>query len=478
MSTDVETKESTTPEPTSAPHVSAESVSAVAAPWRRRRYQLAAGLAAIALIAGFVANNFLARQYSPGGAVSQYLSAIQKGDAASAWSLFEVAAPTASVEATLVDRASLQAALGAAKPDIKSFAVTQTATAHASTAAVQFSYETARGTKQGTFAVQRSGATSFGIYPVWHLVLTPTLLRIALPSGSAGVTIDGKAIALPDGAKSTVAVLPVAHTVRFNSTKILVAQTLGVDAFAATELAVPYQPKLTSAGVDAAKAAIKTGFDACAKSTSFQPPECPQRNDTYFVHSAQWQLVGDPLQDLAISFDQDLSPYATGHYQMEIAYQGSAQGTQHDVSSGGYKAQLLVASTDIAVASISEVQGLPALQRPAGASDQTAKDLVSRALQQCALQKLQIPPDCPQTIIVAAATNFRWTLRGDPMANATVTFDQQSGVFTVHGAFAMSAAYDWFGNAENEKSFYADYNGLLFWDGQSLVLVTIQGSNS
>jgi hypothetical protein len=453
--------------------VSAGSVSAVAAPWRRRRYQLAAGLAAIALIAGFVANNFLARQYSPGGAVSQYLSAIQKGDAASAWSLFEVAAPTASVEATLVDRSSLQAALGTAKPEIKSFAVTQTATAHARTAAVQFSYETAR-----TFTVQRSGATSFGIYPVWHLVLAPTLLRIALPSGSAGVTIDGKGIALSDGAKSTVAVLPVAHTVRFNGTKILEAQTVGVDAFAATELTVPYQPKLTSAGVDAAKAAIKTGFDACAKSTSFQPPECPQRNDTYFAHSAQWQLVGDPLQDLVISFGQDLSAYATGHYQMEIAYQGSAQGTQHDVSSGAYKAQLLLANSDIAVASISEAQGLPALQRPAAASDQTAKDLVSRALQQCALQKLQIPPDCPQTIILAAATNFRWTLSGDPMANATVTFDQQSGVFTVHGAFAMSAAYDWFGNAENDKSFYANYNGLLFWDGQSLVLVTIQGSNS
>jgi len=42
----------------------------------------------------------------------------------------------------------------------------------------------------------------------------------------------------------------------------------------------------------------------------------------------------------------------------------------------------------------------------------------------------------------------------------------------------MSASYDWLGIAENDKSFYANYNGLLLWDGQALVLITIQGTNS
>ncbi len=259
---------------------------------------------------------------------------------------------------------------------------------------------------------------------------------------------------------------------------MLVAQTVGVDAFSSQQQTVPFQPKLTSAGLDAAKAAIKGAFDACTKATSFAPQGCPQSNDAYFVNSPQWQLVGDPLQDLTISFDQDLNPSGTGHYQMEIAYQGGAPGTHHDVSSGGYTTQLLLAAGGVAVGSISSAHGLPALPRPAGASDQTAKDLVSKALQQCATQQLQSPPDCPQNVVGAGVTNVRWTLSGDPLANATVAFDQQSGMFTVHGSLAMSASYDWLGIAENDKSFYANYNGKLLWDGQALVLVTIQGTNS
>ena len=478
MNTEVKAKESASPESPATPAVASRAAGVQPPLWHRRRYQIAAGVVAVALIAAFVANNFLARQYSPAGAVSQYLSAIQRGDATAAWSLIEASAPTAKVDATLVDRAALQASLSSARPDFKSFAITQTANADARKAVVEFSYETARGTKQSALTVERSGATSFGFYPVWHLVITPTLLQAVLPKGSAGVTIDGKAIALPDGAKSTVAVLPLAHKIRFNGTQILETQSLTVDAFSSSELAVPYQPKLTPAGLDAVRAAIKAAFVACTKSTSFTPDGCPQRNDAYFVNSPQWQLVGDPLQDLAISFDQGLNPIGTGHFQMEIAYQGGAQGTQYDVSSGGYSAQLSLAASDVAVGSISEAHGLPALQRPAGASDQTAKDLVSKALQQCSTLRLQNPPDCPQTIIAAGASNFRWTLSGDPLASATVTFDQQSGVLTVHGTFAMSAAYDWLGNAETDRSFYSAYNALLLWDGQGLVLVTIHGTNS
>ncbi len=479
MSTEVDTKHAADTEPAAMRANSSMPRPDQPAAWRRRRYQIVAGAVAIALIAVFVANNVLARQYSPAGAVSQYMSAIQSGDAAAAWSLIQISTPTTNVNATLIDRASLQASLASARPDIRSFAVTQTANADAKMATLVFSYETAGGTKQSTFTVQRSGDSRLGFYPVWHVVITPALLHFVLPKGSAGVSIDGKAIALPDGAKSAVAVLPLAHKIRFTGTQILETQTVVIDAFSAQERAVAYQPKFTSAGLVAAKTAIKAAFDACAKSTSFAPNGCPQQNDTYFVNSPQWQVVGDPLQDLAISFDQDLNPFGTGHYQMEIAYQGAGSpGKHHDVSSGGYNAQLQLTASDVAVGSISAVQGLPALQRPAGASDQAAKDLVSKALQQCSTQRLQSPPDCPQGIVAADVSNVRWTLSGDPLANATVTFDQQSGVFTVHGTFAMAASYDWLGIAETGSSFYPAYNALLFWDGQGFLLVTIQGANS
>jgi hypothetical protein len=478
MSTEVEATDAADSEAPPVPSVSSMPHPEPAA-WRRRRYQVIAGAVAIALIAVFVANNFLARQYSPAGAVSQYLGAIQSGDTAAAWSLIQVSAPTSKVDANLTDRAALQAALGSGKPDLKSFAITGTINANASLAAVNFSYETSGGTKQGTLSVARSGQTSFGFYPVWHVVITPTVLHVAVSQGSSGFSIDGKAIALPSGAKSAVAVLPLAHKIRFNGSQMLEGQVVAIDAFSSSEQTVAYQPTLTAAGLAAAKTAIKSAFDACAKSTSFTQAGCPQKYDAYFVSSPQWQLVGDPLQDVTISFDQDLNASGTGHYQMEIAYQeAGSPGTHHDISSGGYSTSLLLAPTSVAVGSISAADGLPALQRPAGASDQTAKDLVSKALSQCAGLQLQIPPDCPQQIVAAGASNVRWTLSGDPLAGATVTFDQKSGVFTVHGRFAMSASYDWLGNAETGSSFYPAYDALLCWDGQALVLVTIQGADS
>jgi hypothetical protein len=477
MSTEVETKaDSETPAVT--------PVSSVARPkepatWRRRRYQVIGGAVAIALIAAFVANTFLAHQYSPAGAVSQYLGAIQSGNGTAAWSSIQVSAPTTKVDANLTDRAALQAALSSGKLDLKSFAITSTSNASASLAVVNFSYETSGGTKQGTLSVERSGETSFGFYPVWHVVITPTVLRISLSQGSSGVSVDGKAIALPSGAKSAIAVLPLAHKIRFIRSQMLEGQTVAVDGFTSPEQNVAYQPSLTSAGLAAAKTAIKSAFDACAKSTTFTQDGCPQRYDAYFARSPQWQLVGDPLQDVTISFDQDLNASGIGHYQMEIAYQeAGSPGTHHDLSSGGYRAQLLIAATSVAVGSIRAADGLPALQRPAGASDQAAKDLVSKALTACAGVQLQSPPDCPQQLISAGVSNVRWTLSGDPLADATVTFDQKSGVFTVHGRFAMSATYDFLGNAENTTSFYPAYTALLCWDGQALVLVTIQGADS
>src|ERR1700694_2897576 len=120
MSTEVETAES-------APETSAVApVNRAAATrpplWLRRRYQLTAAVTLIAIVAAVTANNFLARQYTADGAVRQYLSALHAAAAATAWSEIQVLAPTAPVAATLTDRAALQAALGAAKPDIKRFA--------------------------------------------------------------------------------------------------------------------------------------------------------------------------------------------------------------------------------------------------------------------------------------------------------------------------------------------------------------------
>ena len=137
---------------------------------RGRRYQLTAGAAILLVLAAVIGNSVLARQYTPEGAVRQYLAALQSGDAAKAWDVIQVSGPTISPAATLTDRPALQAALATAKPDIKNFTVTATTRMDANTSSVDVTYDNSVGSKQAKFIVRRSGQTHFGLYPVWHLV--------------------------------------------------------------------------------------------------------------------------------------------------------------------------------------------------------------------------------------------------------------------------------------------------------------------
>src|SRR5260370_1433881 len=206
---------------------------------QRRRYVITAAILLAAVAVAGLGNNILARQYTPDGAVRQYLSALQSGNASDPGSVIQVSAPTQPVAAVLTDQAAMQAALSAGKPDIKSFAMTGTSPPGSATT-VSFSYDTTGGSKQAKFTVQRSGETHFGLYPAWHLVVAPTLLSITLPAGGSGVTIDGKPVALPSGT-STLAVLPVLPKVRVNGTQMLAGQTLTVDSFFSLWRTVSYQ---------------------------------------------------------------------------------------------------------------------------------------------------------------------------------------------------------------------------------------------
>lgn len=85
MSIEVETKKPESLNGQVAPATGLSVASGRLPIWRRRRYQVPALLAAVAFVAALVGNNLLARQYTPDGAVRQYLSALQAGDAAKAW---------------------------------------------------------------------------------------------------------------------------------------------------------------------------------------------------------------------------------------------------------------------------------------------------------------------------------------------------------------------------------------------------------
>jgi len=480
MTTDTDTIASPTADTRPAPASSNGTVTRKAARWPRRRYQITGGLLALAILVGVIANAFIGRQFTADGAVRQYLSALESGDVNNAWNAIQVSAPTQPVAATMTNQAALQAALSTGKPDIRNFVISGDTQVDSATTMVAFTYDTSTGSKQAKVAVQRSGQTHFGIYPVWHLVIAPTLLEMTLPQGSNGMTIDGKAISLPDGANSSIAVLPLAHKVQLDGTQMLAPQTVAVDALFSLGLTVSFQPHLTQAGTVKATAAIKAAFGACAQRTggNLGDGPCPQGLSTYQPHSGQWQFIGDPTQDLTFGFGKDFNLVGMGHFQAVFGYQGGSQGIQRIPSSGAYSAALVLAPADLTVASIQPATGLPALARPAGATDQAARDLVAQALKNCAAVRAESVANCPQFAPDVLITNVRWRLTQNPISAATVSFDPTNGLFTVHGNFAMAVSYTWFGYPKSGHSFNTAYDARLFWNGQTYQLVTIDGASS
>ena len=152
-------------------------------------------------------------------------------------------------------------------------------------------------------------------------------------------------------------------------------------------------------------------------------------------------------------------------------------GTQHQPAASAYKGALILAASDITVASIQPTTGVAALQRPAAASDQAAKDLVSKAFVQCAAAQRDYVADCPQYLADFAVTDVQWSLIGDPATGAALSFDPNDGLLTVAGSFEMRASFRSDGHPRNPKrSFTTAYTAYLMWDGQALQLVTINGA--
>jgi hypothetical protein len=442
-------------------------------PWQRRRYQLSLLLVAALLVGGLIANNLIARQYTPEGAVRQYLSALQAGDASTAWSNVQVSGGDKSA-INLTGREALVAALASGRPDIKSFAITQTTMTNQSTAAVSFSYETANGTNQGSFVVKRSSQNNLLLYPGWQVVLAPVVLQVSLPPGSGGVMVDGKEVAISH--KGEVAVLPLAHQIRFPGTALVQPQTVVLDGFGSQPTAVVYKPTLTPTGEDKATAALKTAFSSCASQTGLSPDGCPQLVTGVVVNSGQWQLIGDPTQGLTFPVDTETNLVAEGHFQLVFNYHESGvDGTIHRTSAGGYAATLSLGSDSVSVAGIKRATGLAAVPRPAAATDEAVLAIVAKALTACASVRSGNPGACPQLFVFPGAKDFRWTLVTDPLTLARVSYDGDTGLFIVRGAFEMKLNYTLNGYPYTTYSNTTEYDAYLFWDGQQLVLISIDG---
>jgi len=165
---------------------------------------------------------------------------------------------------------------------------------------------------------------------------------------------------------------------------------------------------------------------------------------------------------------------ALGHFQMAFNYHESGvDGTIRRTSAGGYAATLNLAENDIAAGAIKSSTGLAGVPRPAAATDDAAKAIVAKALTVCASVRSGNPGACPQLFIFPGAKDFRWTLVTDPLSLANVTYDGDTGLFTVRGAFDMKLSYKL--NGYPYTTYTTNYLAYLFWDGQQLVLISIDG---
>ncbi|TMC25316.1 MAG: hypothetical protein E6J32_13680, partial [Chloroflexi bacterium] len=183
--------------------------------WRHRfglRSQLAAGSALLLVVIVVGGNAYLAGQYSPAGAVTHYFKALQAGDASSAWASIQVADPTGTVDAKLIDSQALRAALAVRKPSFPGLSTGKT-TVNGTAAQVEVSYQFHGATLQRRAQLVQTAEKRLGFYPTWRVVVAPTILNLAIPAGVA-VTIDGKPVAIAPNKRQAVAVFPLAHRVQ------------------------------------------------------------------------------------------------------------------------------------------------------------------------------------------------------------------------------------------------------------------------
>ncbi len=449
--------------------------------WRgmlRRSHLVIAAVALVALALSAVATNyFLASRFTPSVAVADYLAALSSGDTERAWSRAEVTSPGQPTTTNFIDQSAFRAALKAAPPKITNFEVVLTAYLDDSRAFVKVDYDTSAGTRQATFMAIRTGRSNFAFFPDWRVQLRPMLLTIDAPFAT-GVSIDGQAVAMQTGAPAVVGVLPLGHRIEFLGGDLFSHQTAIVDGLGASTATVTYEPALTDAGLAQAKAAVAAAFTSCSQQVGPTPDGCPQTANDLLNGHGLWTLVGDPTIGVQIRIT-DSKLVGVGHFQMVYAFHdGGRDALTHEISSGGFQADLRIRSGAISVDALHPATDVAPLERPSAATDQAALDAVRKAFAVCATATSTIPADCPQLLTSPVAENVRWKLTGDPTTNATVEFDPVSGVYTAHGHFDMMATYTINGFPESDTSFYPYFDALLLWDGAKFQLVTIQSSNS
>lgn len=440
--------------------------------------ELAAALVLITLIAGEAGNLLLQQATSAAGVAARYWQAMATGDAGTAWSLTAVQQPAQGAE--LLSEQALAAMLE--QPENRTPGTVLTADGRdtpGSTATVEVSYRQGAATHRTILQLVRDQqARTYFIYPRWHVKVSAAMIQLALPAGAGAISVDGLTVPQP----GLLAVFPGSHRIALAGSAFFQPASQSILATAGATVPVSLKITPTPAAATEAGTAIGAAFADCAKQASFAPTNCPQAINTDAIGGPSWQLVGDPTSGLSFSVGGDGWLLAAGHYQMIATYQsGNPPAVHQRPVAGAYQGRLTAANGQLTLQGFAvPAIGVTPLLRQAATDDQTVLAGLKAHFDQC-LASTSIRPDgCPQHANLAFGTvsNLVWKADRDPVSGAAVSFDGDTGLFTVVGTYAMTATYDLADPYQATRHITdpdsGGYKADLFWDGQKVVFVTLE----
>lgn len=198
----------------------------------------------------------------------------------------------------------------------------------------------------------------------------------------------------------------------------------------------------------AAVQAVRQAIENCATETAPAPATCPQsESGVTETASVRWTLYGDPTDGEVDRFE-DGTVYVMGTAIMTVNADASAtiEGSAlFDVKKVGYYAEV---AWDGRHAQLDTIVGSkaappePVTKRSEAYSQQTVLAQVMKFLNKCAAARSADPsPKCPARFTPDGGPKPQephWKIKGNPILNARVSFNHDSGLVEVVGQLRLS----------------------------------------
>lgn len=223
-------------------------------------------------------------------------------------------------------------------------------------------------------------------------------------------------------------------------------------------------------------APVASWLASCARQVVLSPVHCPQSASagTDQVSGVRWTLHGNAGDGAVVRYSQGKF-WVLGHAVMTVTYSDSGAQWQMDVF--GYEATVDWNDGHPALATppqpVSLDSGPRVVKHDPHVPMSEASTLVMAGFKRCAaLTVTPLPAQCMG--VGEDGDHASWTLTGDPVLNATESFDPSTGLVHVTGSFAMTDSYQipFLGIHETDYP-SGTYDAVLSMDGAHATLLEI-----